>query len=122
ECFARLGAPPRDQRIRLSEATVRAYEATQGSLAAAAAERLGSGDIEGWYAAAITKDRDVIVYGKKPPSRVLIEVPQQDLQSYAFRNRANELVDQFDENRKYVDLEIGNADLERKIVAIKGLG
>jgi hypothetical protein len=116
--WAERAATP-SSRIRLSEAVIRAYEQTQGTLAAATAERLSGNGVEGWYAAAITKDRDVSLYGRKPPSRIHVEVPQEHLQTYRFSEKANELVDQFDDKNRYVDLEIGTADLERKIVTIK---
>jgi len=106
-------------RISMAEAVVQVYEQTQGGFAAQAAERLSNGDIEGWYAAAITKDGDVTLYGCRPPSRVPVEISQSDLQAFMFKDGANELVDQFDEHRKYVNLEIFTDDLTRKIEELK---
>ncbi len=105
--------------IPMAEAVVKAYEETQGTLVSGMAESGPSRDVEGWYAIAITKEGDVTVFGRKPPSTVLIEIPQSDLQTFVFKNGASELIDQFDGRNKYVDLQISVSDMKRSISRIR---
>ena len=111
-------------RIHMTDAAVRAYEATQGTSIAERAEKSkrseksGSG-VEAWYAMALTKDENMKVYGRKPPSRNLVEIPRSGLEAFMFENDANELVDQFDDGNRYVDLEVLEADFLRSLEKIK---
>lgn len=105
-------------RIRLSEAAIIAYEQTLLTPIAKAAEQLGT-DIEGWYAAAITKDGDVSVYGRRPPSRIHIKIPNTEVQQMFFEDSANVLQDAFDPNKQYVDLEVNEDEFLKRLQAIK---
>lgn len=105
------------RRIRLADAVQRAYEQTQGTEVAAKAE--SRRDREGFYAAEITRDGDVPVYGRTPSSDVFLELSDDDVQERMFEAGANELVNQFDETDRYVDLEISRADAKRKIKALR---
>lgn len=111
-------AVSKSKRIRLSDATVTAYEQTILTTIARAAEQIGT-DIEGWYAAAITKDGDVSVYGRRPPSRIHVEIPSTEVQQMFFEDNANVLQDAFDPNRKYVDLEVDEDEFLKRLQAIK---
>jgi len=97
-----------NQRIRMTDAAVRAYEATQLTSIAKRAEKSkrseksGAG-IEAWYAMALTKDENMKVYGCKPPSRKFVEIPRSDVETFMFENDANELVDQFDDGTNKIE-------------------
>ena len=106
------------RRIRLADAVMHAYNKTQGTEVAAKAE--SRKDLEGFYAAEITKDGDVPVYGRRPSSEVFIALSDDEVQERMFEAGANELVNQFfDETDRYVDLEISRADAKRKIKELK---
>ena len=105
-------------RIRMTDAAVRAYEATQDTSIAERSEKSGSG-VKVWYAMALTKDENIKLYGHKPPSRNLVEIPRSDVEAFMFENDANELVDQFDDGNRYVNLEVLEADFLRSLEKIK---
>lgn len=113
------------KRVRLCEAVIEAYEKTHGTLHESAAEALDYGRIEQYYAEALTyggRDTgrpEVPVYGRKPPSRVHLRVPPKHVDEFIFVEKANVLVDQWDDNRRYVDLEIERRDLDRRIREFK---
>jgi hypothetical protein len=100
-------------RICMAEAVIDAYHQTPQSFVGTLARE--SGNIAKCYAHEITRNGDVRLYGRMPPSREIVEIPVDDVQRFMFSDDASELHDQFHEQIKYVDVEISMADLARKI-------
>jgi len=110
-------------KIALTKATLKAYEKTQelpaGRIAEESAARL-NGDILSWYATAFTQSVGVPLYGKKPPSTKLIEIPSQEFGRCRFENEANDFVSS-PPNKVvvYTNLAMTRVDLRKCIKEIK---
>lgn len=106
-------------RILLRDAVAEAYEETRGTFVAHAAEELGHDGIAGWYAAALTKDGDLGVYGRTKNTSIMAEIPHSEIKSLHFANDANELKSTFDDGPHYYDLEIDRDEFLRRLRVIK---
>lgn len=111
-----------EPKISLRDACRKAYEETQHTLAGTIAERSAENtksDVHSWYAIALTVRIGVRLYGKKPPSGKLIEIPPEEARHYRFKNEARELA-RFDEERPvYTELAIARGDFIRGLQELK---
>ena len=109
--------------INLPEAARRAYEETEGTLVGYAAETHwtgGSRDVLSYYAIALCRSRNKIsLFGKSPPSRVLREIPEWEINQSNFSDDVSVLIRRDETNPAFVDLHVRKDDFIRKIAEIK---
>lgn len=104
----------------LREACRIAYEHTQGTLAAKAAEKEGGKDaVLNWYANMMIKVFGISLFGARPPSTNILLI--ENLGSTHFADGAKRLVDNHNEQIEYVHLSIRPNDLTEAIQRIREL-
>lgn len=109
-------------KINMSKATLRAYEKTEDTFLAEAARRLGDEKVQSYYANAILQDRDVPIFGKRPPSMKRREIPLDEIEKCFFDAEAKTLTRHLENKPRYTDLAIRWSDYRRKLPELKTWG
>ena len=60
------------------------------------------------------------LYGAKAPFTSVEEIPAEDAEQFMFSGDAKELVDQYNENKRYTNVAMRRRDLNRRIVELRG--
>ncbi|MEE9159843.1 MAG: hypothetical protein V3U60_15850 [Gammaproteobacteria bacterium] len=107
--------------IPLNEAARIAYERTQGTLAAAAAERpwAGTPDVVGYYATALAGQGDIPVYRFREHIPKLKQIPRNTLPTGSFKDNATTFTQHGKQSPLYRHLVIKRLDSKPRIKAIK---
>lgn len=113
--------PPRTEqaRILLSEAALIAYEETYGYPVTKFAEAQPGGPI-GYFAILLTDKGKTPVYGIKPPMRNSFKIPENEIKNGFVTDDGKSIIFSFNDEPKYINLEIRKSDMYRIIEEVKG--
>ena len=124
--LVRAGDSPEPKFIPLHEATLRAYEETEGTLSAYAAELRplgGERNVLSWFANALVgSNREIPIYGKSPPSRIRRRILPTEFSRCDFSNDARTLIRRGEDEAKFEELEIKESDFLQRLEVIKDWG
>ena len=106
--------------IPLHEAAQTAYDDTKSTLVVRLSERLNKDPMTmlGVLAQFLVHDEQIVIYGVYPPSQKLEEIPKQDAATFRFSDDAREMFDNYNEERRYVDLYVKREDFEKALAEI----
>jgi len=100
--------------VPLPEAARRVYEKTIDTLIGEMAANGNSPqEILNWYGVWIGEMRGVPIYGKRPPSQLLQEIPFSEIKRLQFKNGASELWETYSSGAKYTDLSLKRRDFRK---------
>lgn len=119
-------ADPADRLIPIREAAILAYELTRGSKAALMAERDGNKNPEPilyYYANALVRNSGgIALFGARPPSRQIEEIPSGAIPSYSFSDDLTAVTQSGAFGTKYENLQVREKDVISRASVIKGWG